>query len=70
MTGQLLLPGINPPEFPACQRTCAAFVDDHIGFTDWATGKRAGPRCAMTIDWWSETADDNTVHIYCRRFSQ
>lgn len=48
MTGQMMLPGIDPPEFPQCQRTCAAFEDDGIGFQNWGTGRRAGPRCRVT----------------------
>lgn len=67
MTGQMMLPGIKPPEFPTCQRTCTAFKDDRIGFRDWATGKRTGPRCVIT-DWYEEADEDSTIHFFCRRY--
>lgn len=67
MTGQMMLPGIDPPEFPQCQRTCAAFEDDGIGFQNWGTGRRAGPRCRVT-DWRQDIDERGTVHFICRRY--
>lgn len=67
MDGQMILPIINPPEFPECQKTCTAFVDDGIGFRDWATGKTSGPRCRVTD--WRQEVEDGVVKFYCRRYT-
>lgn len=68
MGGQMILPIINPPEFPECQKTCTAFEDDGIGFRDWATGETIGPRCRVT-DWYEEIDEDGCVRLYCRRYT-
>ena len=69
MNGQMMLPFIDPPEFPQCQKTCAAFVDDGIGFMDWAKGKVTGPRCRVT-DWLERIDDKGVVHFICRRYER
>lgn len=66
MDGQMRL--INPPEFPECQKTCAVFEDDGIGFRNSATGETIGPRCRVS-DWFEEIEEDGRVRFYCRRYT-
>lgn len=63
---QPMLPGIKPPEFWKCFKTCRNFVDDG---THGGPCHYRGGRCA-SLNTYGETDENDTYHLYCRDYER